>query len=148
MKVAWHVVPGKCRTTIPSRRERYDIGVAVRQSNGSTSRRSPFAKNIFAPPTSIIPYPTGRSLFLAHSRHYVPGYLNSVPPGQGISNHFFPIRHAVLGTGTSCFQGCGFDRSLNGSFQAKPFRNTDSQPSYETVARAGRIDRHYFGCRH
>jgi hypothetical protein len=44
----------------------------------------------------IIPLPTGRTLFFVATRHFVPGYLHSVPSGQILSTNWPRIRHQII----------------------------------------------------
>jgi hypothetical protein len=76
MKVAWHEVPGKPTITVPSHRERYDLWLCGRCFPHGT----PLSR--CKPGQLFRPYPTGRILALGFSRHFVPGYLLTVPPGQ------------------------------------------------------------------
>src|ERR1700751_3413006 len=61
--------------------------------NGMTPgcRRCPPCKTIRRLRQSIIPYPTGRTSPRPVSRHFMPGYLHFVPPGQRLdyANTFF-----------------------------------------------------------
>ena len=73
MKVAWHEVPGD--TLIyqdPSRRGRYELDRTVCSPLESKGPKR----------QTIIPYSTGRNPCSTLSRHFVPGYLHSVPPGH------------------------------------------------------------------
>ena len=71
LKVAWHVVPGKARCmTRP-------VGYGMIDRRGRTISRKPALL--------IRPYPTGRHLGWAVSRHSMPGYLHFVPRGQQAS---------------------------------------------------------------
>jgi hypothetical protein len=74
--VAWHEMPGRQAITVPSRKERYDLW---------------FCRQFLleAPPFPVVnqgqcfrPYPTGRIHGVGVSRHFVPRYLLTVPPGQ------------------------------------------------------------------
>ena len=76
MKVAWHEVPGKPAITVPSRRERYDLWVRGRYVLPHKALR------IVNREQRLRPYPTGRIRGHLMSRHFVPGYLLTVPPGQ------------------------------------------------------------------
>jgi hypothetical protein len=72
MMVAWHEVPGKEQRMISSRRD----GMIDRLQGPSNLGRCTNGAN------QLTPFPTGRIISVDRSRHFVPGYLHSVPPGQ------------------------------------------------------------------
>ena len=82
MKVAWHEMPGNTALGSPARRARYD-------GFGRTCER--WTKLTTGDHT--VPY--GTDHLCPSSRHFMPGYLHSVPPGQ-IADH------PGIGADTSC----------------------------------------------
>jgi len=81
VRSAWK--SGHCE---PSRRVRFD-GLRFRIYNlakGDVWTRRKRALKKGRPPSGqpIIPFPTGRNVFLVATRHFEPGYLHLVPSGQ------------------------------------------------------------------
>ncbi len=76
MKVAWHEVPGGCPKKDPSRRD--GLIRADRPRTMATNIIQPMKDPLGT--SSYRPYGTGP--FWRFPRHFVPGYLHSVPPGQ------------------------------------------------------------------
>jgi hypothetical protein len=82
--VAWHGVPGKCGARIRPGgygMMSYPEGhlcplVGLRPGKFEGTRRMRHLE------TALIPYPPGRIRVSTFPRHFVPGYLHSVPPGQ------------------------------------------------------------------
>jgi hypothetical protein len=85
MRVARYEVPGSWHKGNPSRRGRYDGGSFERLkcSDASQTEISVGAHFLIgAPDKPIIPCPPGRITYTPDSRHFVPGYLHSVPAGR------------------------------------------------------------------
>src|ERR1700741_1758625 len=81
MKVAWHEVPGKIGRKDPSRRDRM---IVCKPLNGRSIDNSA-SPSRYLPPTSgqqIVPSLRDGTLLSYHSRHFVPGYLHTVPTGH------------------------------------------------------------------
>jgi len=69
-------------STIPSRKVRFDrVIVAAFKTRKRFSDRRDEHHTV----------PTGRTLFLLYSRHFVPGYLHKVPPGQNRSSLHYSL---------------------------------------------------------
>jgi len=74
-------------STVPSRRVWGDRAiVAAIQTRKTFSNRRDGHHTV----------PTGRTPFLPYSRHFVPGYLHKVPPGQNRSSPHHPRRRQLV----------------------------------------------------
>src|SRR6202008_1572999 len=81
MKVAWHEVPGKIGSKDPSRRDRM---IVWKPLNGRSIDNSASPSRYLLPTSrwQIVPSLRDGTLLSYHSRHFVPGYLHTVPTGH------------------------------------------------------------------